>query len=106
MNNEPFRPVRGIGVAASVLIGLEALFAIGDGIASQRTADVVQAYADGLATMEDARAADQDRHHEPHATYRPHTHDFPPGNAHAPLGVGAQRTTSTPDRAMCLVVRG
>lgn len=58
MNNEPFRPVRGIGVAASVLIGLEALFAIGDGIASQRTADVVQAYADGNATMEDARAAD------------------------------------------------
>ncbi|MEU0882518.1 DUF4328 domain-containing protein [Lentzea sp. NPDC005914] len=58
MNTEPFRPVRGIGIAASVLIGLQALLAIADAIASQQTADVVQAYADGNATMEDARAVD------------------------------------------------
>lgn len=58
MNTEPFRPVRGIGIAASVLIGLDAVFGILDGIASQRIADVVQAYADGNATMEDARAVD------------------------------------------------
>jgi heme/copper-type cytochrome/quinol oxidase subunit 2 len=58
MNTEPFRPVRGIGVAASVLIGLEAVFAIADAIASQRTASVVQEYTDGNATMEDLRAAD------------------------------------------------
>lgn len=58
MNTNPFRPVRGIGVAASVLIGLDAVFAVLDGIASQRTADVVQAYADGNATMDDAHAAD------------------------------------------------
>ncbi|MDT7782056.1 MAG: hypothetical protein QOF58_475 [Pseudonocardiales bacterium] len=58
MNTEPFRPVRGIGIAASVLIGLQAVLAIGDAIASQRTADVVKAYADGNATMDDARAAD------------------------------------------------
>ncbi|MEV6241456.1 DUF4328 domain-containing protein [Lentzea sp. NPDC051838] len=58
MNIEPFRPVRGIGVAASVLIGLQAVLSILDGISSQRTADVVKAYAEGNATMEDARAAD------------------------------------------------
>ncbi|MET9627543.1 DUF4328 domain-containing protein [Lentzea sp. NPDC006480] len=58
MITEPFRPVRGIGVAASVLIGLDAVFSVLDGIASQRSADVVQAYTEGNATMDDARAAD------------------------------------------------
>lgn len=58
MTTEPFRPVRTIGVAAAVLIGLDAVFAIGDAIASQRTADVVREYSDGNATMDDLRAAD------------------------------------------------
>ncbi|KJK43322.1 hypothetical protein UK23_33675 [Lentzea aerocolonigenes] len=58
MNTESFRPVRGIGIAASVLIGLDAVFSVLDGIASQRTADVVREYAAGNATMEDAHAAD------------------------------------------------
>jgi heme/copper-type cytochrome/quinol oxidase subunit 2 len=58
MNTEPFRPVRNIGIVAAVLIGLDAVFAIGDAIASQRTADVVREYADGNATVEDLRAAD------------------------------------------------
>ncbi|HEX8867566.1 MAG TPA: DUF4328 domain-containing protein [Lentzea sp.] len=50
--------MRGIGIAASVLIGLVAALGIADAIVSQRTADVVRAYADGNATMEDARAVD------------------------------------------------
>jgi heme/copper-type cytochrome/quinol oxidase subunit 2 len=58
MITEPFRPVRGIGVATSVLIGLEALFAVADAIVTQNTANVVQEYTDGNGTMEDLRAAD------------------------------------------------
>lgn len=58
MITEPFRPVRGIGMAASVLIGLEALLAIADGFVTEHSANVVREYTDGNGTMEDLHAAD------------------------------------------------
>lgn len=58
MSIEPFRAVRGIGTAASVLIGLCAVAAVADAFVAQYSANVVSAYADGSATMEDLRAVD------------------------------------------------
>jgi heme/copper-type cytochrome/quinol oxidase subunit 2 len=55
---EPFKPVRGVGVAASVLIGLAAVVAIADALSSQHSANVVREYTEGNGTMEDLRAAD------------------------------------------------
>lgn len=45
-------------MAASVLIGLVAVVAVLDAVASQNAADVVRDYGDGVATMDDVRAAD------------------------------------------------
>lgn len=58
MSIDSFRPVRGIGLAASVLIGLVAALTVADAVSSQYSAGVVREYADGTATMEDLRAAD------------------------------------------------
>lgn len=57
MINEPFRPVRGIGVAASVLIGLTAVHAVADAIVTQNFTDVVQDQINGTGTMDDLDAA-------------------------------------------------
>ncbi|WP_053737208.1 DUF4328 domain-containing protein [Nocardia sp. NRRL S-836] len=58
MITEPFRPVRGLGVAASVLIGLDAVLAVADAFSSQHSANAVREYTDGNGTMADLRTAD------------------------------------------------
>lgn len=58
MSIDSFRPVRGTGLAASVLIGLNAALTVADAATTQYSAGVVRDYADGTATMEDLRAAD------------------------------------------------
>ncbi len=50
--------MRGLGVAASVLIGLDVAFGIADAFSSQHSADVVREYTEGNGTMDDLRAAD------------------------------------------------
>ena len=57
MITEPFRPVRGIGIAASVLIGLTAVHAVADAITTQKFVKVVQDQIDGIGTMDDLEAA-------------------------------------------------
>lgn len=50
--------MRGIGTAASVLIGLVAAVGVADAFVAQHSMNVVREYADGNATMEDLRAVD------------------------------------------------